>query len=409
MNPLLRPLVISTRSLAHFVDQPQVIRAIDRVMAVQGPAAATALMAGYDITTASPESRAKTAIQDAFILGPTLGATVWGHRIVSERPEALAPVSKAIRDQYPNQPRLQKLFSRLEKPNVRGKYTLPEIKEILSTVYKAGGKQAGSHLERIFPIHVHAHGYAGMLKFFGVGGVIVLAGMAGGLLHSLLFEPEARQKRQNIVQEGIFQFIANIALCAVGATGGMKLANMMGLKGKQLPLPKAMGRLGLILGGLSVGIFGGAALANTLGRHYINPLLNWWEKRQTGLTLADALRQPKERDNRQVESLDYLLHVDDLPMGLAIAGVQFFEPVIPVFFAFSAWRAGKGYRNVHHHSREWPAPALFKANERPVSAFQLCSVLRQPPPPPMFAQAPWPMAPYSRVMPTGAPWPASLP
>jgi hypothetical protein len=179
-------------------------------------------------------------------------------------------------------------------------------------------------------------------EFFTVGFFSVLSGVMGGLAANQVIQ-SGRETRINIFKEAAFQFIANIALCAVGAIIGLTTANTLGVQNR-------LARFGIISAGLSLGICGGGYIANFLGRTLINPVCDWVESGERSLgALKERLHDGwvNKGRNRKIEFSDVILHLDDMPTALAIAGMKIFGPFIPPFFAFSGYRSGIGYRNIH--------------------------------------------------------------
>lgn len=390
-------IATEAKSLAHYMDQPQVVNAVNHL--VNGPSlyALFGLKAAYDIFTVSPEKRTEVAIKDGFILTPTLFATKYGLKELSEHPGPLPAVSADIIKKYPF---LRKLFGRVKKVLVnschghshgkagskvllaRDRFSLGEIRKIITTVEKHGKGMAKNDLAKIFPIIKHDHGAAmektlrklfefklpgwklikefrhdKMVKFFYTGGLIVLAGMAGGILYDYFADINDKKATVNKIKESLFQLIANIALCAVGASAGITISDFLKLTEKAIKYPQKAflyrgTRTGLIVLGLLGGIIGGGSFANWIGRKFVNPFFEWLEKRHNGYTLKQVMQNSTNKEDRKVEFMDGILHLDDVPTAMALAGSQIFMPIIPLFFAISGYRAGAGYRNHHHGKSE---------------------------------------------------------
>lgn len=195
------------------------------------------------------------------------------------------------------------------------------------------------------------------LAFFGVGAISVSSGAAGGLVANHLNKGD-KETKINIFKEAVFQFVANIAMCAIGAMIGLSVVNGLKLKSRLFRIP-------IVSAGLSLGIVGGGFIANFVGRTLINPLCDWFDSDdRSGDSLKERLSKAwnTKGNNRKIEFSDIILHLDDLPTALAIAGMKVMGPFIPPFFAFSGYRAGIGYRNVgegHHHGHDIPNRPSF--------------------------------------------------
>jgi len=163
------------------------------------------------------------------------------------------------------------------------------------------------------------------VPFMLVGGASVLAGVSGGLMANKLNNAPP-EKNMDVVKEGIFQYVANIVMCGMGAGVGLLVANLAGFTKQEKPL----WRFGTIVAGLAAGIATGAAIAN--------PLCSVIEK------WMPAKHQSSGK-GRKLEWQDAILHVDDVPTAFSVAGVQALKPLLPMFFIPSGLKAAIGYRN----------------------------------------------------------------
>ena len=95
-------------------------------------------------------------------------------------------------------------------------------------------------------------------------------------------------------------------------------------------------KLAVILGGITAaGIVGGSYIANFLSKKIINPLFS--QKKENGIY-----------SERKPEALDIALHSDDIATAGVLSGVKWIEPMLPVMYFLSGFRAGTGYRNVNN-------------------------------------------------------------
>lgn len=131
-----------------------------------------------------------------------------------------------------------------------------------------------------------------------------------------------RRRLKNQAQEASFQYLANIVLCNIGA--GAALSAL-----ERTPLRHHRGaRLGALIGGITaVGVLGGSAIANFIGKNLLGPML---EEGPIGGLRATVGRVRTEgvaslwrglNDQRHIEATDVALHADDF----AVAG---FSPVL---------------------------------------------------------------------------------
>lgn len=169
------------------------------------------------------------------------------------------------------------------------------------------------------------------VPFMLVGGASVASGMVGGLIANKL-NNEPPKKNMDVIKEGIFQYVANIVMCGMGAGLGLLVANAADFTKQEKPLL----RFGTIVAGLAAGIATGAAIAN--------PLCNVIER---ALPNTGGQSSPNTSNTKQrtLEWQDAILHVDDIPTAFSVAGVQALKPLLPAFFIPSGWKTAEGYRN----------------------------------------------------------------
>jgi len=369
-------LLNKIRVYGSFVEQPQIIRVVGQKAGWIGGLGGVGLLAGADAYHAKPEERQKVLTRDAMVLGSTALGTWAAARKFMALPtekEAKATVERYIDEvqetlgKFKNSsPSYQELAKDLEKLKAEGRSRLGlnDFRNIIEKIEKNSNKaEVKDHLAKIFEPEEGFPGWTNMFKemwqkgshlegkeegeirkmlnFFVVGGLSVLSGLFGGIAANKINKVQDKDATVNMVKEGVFQFIANIALCAVGAAAAIvgmaplqsKFAKM-GWAGKGI---KTVG----IGAGLSLGIFGGGVIANKLGTKVINPLC---DKIQGKEPQPQSQTDPNQ-GKRKIEFWDAILHLDDVPTALALAGLEIVEPFIPLFFGFSGYRTGIGYRN----------------------------------------------------------------
>lgn len=170
-----------------------------------------------------------------------------------------------------------------------------------------------------------------------LGLIPVAGGVLGGITAERLTHTNTEKSTANKVKEGIYQYLANIFLCNVGAGSALFLYEQLEKAKKIKPLTPAK-KLGVILAGITAtGIIGGSYIANYLSKKFINPLFG--EKRQNGIY-----------SERKPEMTDIMLHADDIATAGILSGFKWIEPALPFMYFISGYRAGIGYRNGHKHS-----------------------------------------------------------
>ncbi len=214
----------------------------------------------------------------------------------------------------------------------------------------------------------------------------VVSGVLSGIAAEKITKENTPENSSNKIKEGAYQFLANIFMCNVGAAGalfGAERLQKAGVIKSLTPLKK----LGVIMGGIFVtGIMGGSFVANFIGKKVLDPIFDKKKGTNTELKpvwnpyLADSLntftskqkgfenfKMPsndtvKQHNNhglkhhhkkhhkglyneRKPELLDMALHTDDIATAGVLSGFKWIEPMLPLMYTISGYRAGIGYRN----------------------------------------------------------------
>lgn len=141
-----------------------------------------------------------------------------------------------------------------------------------------------------------------------------------------LLKKNWKQKIPNKINEGIYQYLANIFLCNVGAGIALGILEKCNIKSK------AARCIGMVTGIMITGVIGGSTIANYIGKKFINPILS----------------PNKQQETRTPELLDIGLHTDDIATVAVLSGLKWIEPSLPLLYSISGYRAGIGYRNKHN-------------------------------------------------------------
>jgi len=176
-------------------------------------------------------------------------------------------------------------------------------------------------------------GEVGRLSLFGL--IPVVGGVAGGIAADKITGIGSKKNTANKVKEGIYQFLANVFLCNIGA--GAALLGYEGLVKANKIKPSSVKKLGAVLIGIiAPGIIGGNILANFIGKKLINPLFG----------------EQNQQNERRPEALDIAIHADDIAKAGVFAGFRWIEPILPALFFVCGYRAGIGYRSKTHQSEQ---------------------------------------------------------
>lgn len=176
----------------------------------------------------------------------------------------------------------------------------------------------------------NAKGLYGIAKLSLLGLIPVLGGITGGIIGDRLTIKDWKKGIPEKIKEGLYQYLANIFLCNVGAGAALTIAEKFNIKSR-------IHKAGLMFGGIILtGVAGGSAIANYIGKKIIDPLFCQGNKRGNNNNIYRE---------RTPEILDIGLHVDDVATVGVISGLKWIEPALPILYSISGYRAGIGYRN----------------------------------------------------------------
>ena len=156
------------------------------------------------------------------------------------------------------------------------------------------------------------------------GAVPVIGGITGGIVADYITEKEkAKEQIPDKINEGLYQYLANIFMCNIGAGGALAILEKLNIKSKSARA------IGMVSGIILTGVIGGSKLANLVSQKIINPILS----------------PNKKLKERKPEALDVCLHTDDIATVSLLSGLKWIEPALPILYSVSGYKAGIGYRN----------------------------------------------------------------
>ena len=154
------------------------------------------------------------------------------------------------------------------------------------------------------------------------GAVPVIGGVVGGISADVLMRDDYKKRIPDKINEGMYQYLANIFLCNVGAGAALFGLEKMNIQSKWARA------VGMTAGIILTGVVGGSKIANAVANNVICPLI-----------------RTKEKTHRTPEALDIGLHADDVATVSLLSGLKWIEPALPLLYSISGYRAGMGYRN----------------------------------------------------------------
>ncbi len=285
-----------------------------------------------EVHNAPKEKRKKTAIKTGIILAGTGFSAVKAPKIAAfltkrQNPKSITEIvadnTKAINNYLKNNQVEENIQQILTKAKTKI-LSLKETRELFnSKEHKTFANQIIPPPENIKAKDIFKE--IGWLSIYGA--IPVAGGLTGGIIADKITEKNWKEKIPNKINEGLYQYLANIFLCNIGAGAALGILEKMNIKSKSARC------IGMVGGILLTGVIGGSAIANFIANKFVNPLMSKNHKPET----------------RTPELLDLGLHTDDIATVSLLSGLKWIEPSLPLLYSVSGYRAGTGYRNDKHH------------------------------------------------------------
>lgn len=338
------------QTFAKYIDQPVVLNKLDKKM----PALLIGAGGGYGIIdtfrSKNGEDKHKKFVKNSIIIASTIAASligtrglkIGGKKIVKGLMESLSleelqktqtlAVESYLSKTKVNDEQILKALNRAKTKELLPKQIdllinqlpiSPARKELFGVILpekkNLNSKEIFSEVKR--------------LSLLGL--VPIIGGVAGGVIADKVTKSTDKKSTANKIKEGIYQYLANIFLCNIGAGGALYVFEKLEKNKKVKPLG-SLGKLGVIFGGITTtGIIGGSYIANYISKKVIDPMFG---QKNNGRLYSE----------RKPEALDIALHSDDIATAGILSGFKWIEPTLPFLYFISGYRAGIGYRNVEN-------------------------------------------------------------
>ncbi|MDD3014723.1 MAG: hypothetical protein PHC34_13565, partial [Candidatus Gastranaerophilales bacterium] len=212
--------------------------------------------------------------------------------------------------------KLKKLINKVKDEKI---LKLPEVKYLADELEnKFKGK---NFISKIIPDSHNHNPFEELGKLSLLGLIPVFGGITGGIVGDKLTKQDWKKKLPDKIKEGSYQYLNNIFLCNVGAGIALLSMNKFNVKSKAI-------RFGAMLTGvIGVGLVAGSAIANFIGKNFINPAFDkntHTHKQHNFYSMFKDLN-----DERHPEVLDVSLHIDDIASVGFISGFKWIGPVLP--------------------------------------------------------------------------------
>lgn len=358
---------MNVKAIGKFLDQPILISKLKN----QTPKllAGAALAYGtYDTFKAPKEERKNRGIKNAVILSTVVGTSLisaFGLKMgktqvfqglvnVKNPADILNNNSQAV-DKFLKNNNINEKAKTVLNRSKEGMLSLNDTKEVLK-LKNSSNQGADELLDTLFSKKEDLNAKeifkeTGRLSILGL--MPVAGGVLGGIAAEKITGENTPKSTSDKIKEGTYQFLANIFMCNVGAAGALFAAEKLQKAGTIKAL-SPMGKLGVIMGGIFItGIMGGSIAANWLGKHILDPIFDKKHKEKEGKPADEAnfrrhVKHGRHKDiysERKPELLDMALHTDDIATAGVLSGFKWIEPMLPLMYTISGYRAGIGYRN----------------------------------------------------------------
>lgn len=319
-------------AIGKYLDQPLLTARLSKhVPTILGLAGSGVL--AQEVRKAPENKKLKAGIKTATILATTGVSAVYAPKIAAkitkrELAKSISEIQKnntAIIDEYLSKTKVDN--------NIRSIFEKAKTKILsLKEVAQINSKEHKSFLNKLIPPpeNIQAKDIFKEIGWLSIyGAVPVAGGIAGGITADAMTEKNWKQRIPNKINEGIYQYLANIFLCNIGAGAALAILEKKNITSKSARC------VGMVGGIILTGVIGGSAIANFIGKKIINPIM---------------CKKDKPQETRHPELLDLGLHIDDIATVSLLSGLKWIEPALPLLYSISGYRAGIGYRNHNNHS-----------------------------------------------------------
>lgn len=320
-------------AIGKYLDQPLLTAKINKNIPAVLTIGSSAVFL-KEINNAPENKRKKTAIKTGIILASTGISAIKAPQIAAyltkrQNAKTITELKTYNTELIDNYLAKNKVVENIKQILTKAKTKILSLKEINelfnSKEHKAFANQIIPPPENIKAKDIFKE--IGWLSIYGA--IPVAGGLTGGVIADKLTEKNWKDRIPNKINEGLYQYLANIFLCNIGAGAALGILEKMNIKSKSARCA------GMVGGILLTGVIGGSAIANFIANKFVNPLMS----------------KNHKTDTRTPELLDLGLHTDDIATVSLLSGLKWIEPSLPLLYSISGYRAGIGYRN-HNHKNQ---------------------------------------------------------
>jgi len=317
-----------------FLDQPILISKLNKAMPAIMTIGGGALLANNAIDKFKKNEDKNIAKKETFKKGVIMAASIASALVapkiaskIVKRGEIdsikdIAKNNQALINEFLSKNQISKDIEPILTKAGNEVLSLSEIKKLADELTK------NKNGEKLFnelipdPENIKAKDIFSEIGYLSIYGAIpVVGGILGGIGADILTKENYKKTTPDKINEGIYQYLANIFMCNIGAGAALGLLEKMNITSKSARA------IGMISGIILTGVLGGSKIANFISQKVIAPLTK---------------SQQKER---KPEALDICLHTDDIATVSLLSGLKWIEPALPILYSVSGYKAGIGYRN----------------------------------------------------------------
>lgn len=332
-------MINNIKTFAKFLDQPLFISKLNKTMPIILMGAALSLSAknAHDVFVKNKsedekqqQENKKRFYKNTFILLSSCASALLAPKIASKvmKRELIPNVSKVKEDNI----KLIDDFIKKNKLDDKTKKLLEEAKNHVLSFSKVKALINGLNktnnadfINKLIPEpqNVSSKDIFSEIGYLSLYGAIpVLGGIASGIAaDKILPDKENKHSTCDKVSEGLYQYLANIFLCNVGAGSALAILEKLKINNKSIRA------LAMISGIVLTGVMGGNKIANFITKKVICPITK------------------NEIKERKPEMIDLGMHTDDIATVATLSGLKWIEPSLPFLYALSGYKSGIGYRN----------------------------------------------------------------
>lgn len=317
-----------------FLDQPILISKLNKAMPAIMTIGGGAILANSAIDTfKKTENKTETnkeIFKKGVIMAVSIASALVAPKIASkltkreplETFETIAKNNQKLIDEFLEKNPISQDIKPILQKATNEVLSLSEIKKLTSELTQnENGEKLFSELIPD-PENIKAKDIFSEIGYLSIYGVIpVVGGILGGIGADILSKEDCKKTMPDKINEGIYQYLANIFMCNIGAGVALGVLEKMNITSKTARA------VGMVSGIILTGVLGGSKIANFISKKVIAPLTK---------------SQQKER---KPEALDVCLHTDDIATVSLLSGLKWIEPALPILYSVSGYKAGSGYRN----------------------------------------------------------------